>query len=109
MLIFLILYEIPGHIQCQEYLKDLQPKNIKFDINHELPPVEKPKPISNPRYGRADDIEHDDELEESTVRHKKSQRPTLIDIALESSVNEGLTAMRQVYGVIEPNMIRNGR
>lgn len=107
---FLILYEIPSPISTQEYLKELKPKDIKFNFEDELPPVEIPRPIKTYREARTlnDEILEDD-LKEEKKRLQKSQRPTLMDIALEFSVREGLNAMRRLYTEVEPYMVRNGR
>lgn len=105
---FLILYEIPGFIIGQEYLKDLQPKEINFDHEKPLPPVEVPRPIFSQRSGRSEFFEFTDDVGENDTRQQFSRRPTLMDIALESSAREGLSAMRRLYGVIEPDMLKNG-
>ncbi|XP_046806472.1 uncharacterized protein LOC124419812 [Lucilia cuprina] len=107
---FLILYEIPSIINSQEYLKDLKPADIKYISKDELPPVELPRPIVSVRQARALNEEPiDDEYTEDNSRFQKSQRPTLMDIALEVSVREGLSAMRKLYTKVEPDMVKNGR
>lgn len=107
---FLILYEMLLLINTQEYLKDLKPKDFKF-INYEnLPPVELPRPIVPPRATRAlSEESQEDELPETKSRLKKSQRNSLMDVALEISVREGLNAMRKLYTEVEPDMVKNGR
>lgn len=107
---FLILYEIPSLLNAQEYLKDLKPAVIKFISNDELPPVELPRPLVSSRQAKALNEELiEDELTDTKSRLQKSQRPTLMDIALEASVREGLNAMRKLYTQVEPDMVRNGR
>lgn len=108
-LTFLILYELDTFVYTEEYLKNLQPKDIKLNINDELPPVEIPRPILLQRQAKSKskDKEFSGGLEDES-RRQKSQRPTLMDIALEASVREGLNAMRRLYSVVEPDMVKNG-
>ncbi|KAM7360097.1 uncharacterized protein ACRADG_003298 [Cochliomyia hominivorax] len=108
---YLILYEIHPLVNSQEYLKDLKPQDIKFNAENELPPVELPRPMLTQRQSRSlndDSIEEDDLMEEKN-HLQKSQRPTLMDLALELSVREGLNAMRRLYTKVEPDMVKNGQ
>ncbi|KAH8417137.1 hypothetical protein KR222_004376, partial [Zaprionus bogoriensis] len=42
-------------------------------------------------------------------RHTRSRRPTLMDVALQQSVQQGLSAMAQLYGKTQPQMLLNGQ
>ncbi|XP_041675406.1 uncharacterized protein LOC108117525 [Drosophila eugracilis] len=44
-----------------------------------------------------------------TIRNGRSRRPTLMDVALQQSVRQGLDAMAELYGRIQPEMLRNGQ
>lgn len=41
-------------------------------------------------------------------RNGRSHRPTLMDVALQQSVRQGLDAMTELYGRIQPEMLRHG-
>lgn len=41
-------------------------------------------------------------------RKPRSRRPTLMDVALQQSVQQGLNAMAELYGRIQPQMLLNG-
>ncbi|BFF91916.1 uncharacterized protein DMAD_10081 [Drosophila madeirensis] len=54
----------------------------------------------------------DAEIEMGTFqreRNGRSRRPTLMDVALQQSVRQGLDAMAELYGRIQPEMLRNGQ
>ncbi|XP_020817416.1 uncharacterized protein LOC110191036 [Drosophila serrata] len=57
--------------------------------------------------------EQEQELDSKTAfqgqRNGRSQRPTLMDVALQQSVRQGLDAMADLYGRIQPEMLRNGQ
>ncbi|KAH8397673.1 hypothetical protein KR215_004535 [Drosophila sulfurigaster] len=42
-------------------------------------------------------------------RNPRSRRPTLMDVALHQSVQQGLNAMAELYGRIQPQMLLNGQ
>ncbi|XP_062123011.1 chorion peroxidase isoform X2 [Drosophila sulfurigaster albostrigata] len=42
-------------------------------------------------------------------RNPRSRRPTLMDVALQQSVQQGLNAMAELYGRIQPQMLLNGQ
>ncbi|XP_017856625.1 PREDICTED: uncharacterized protein LOC108609330 [Drosophila arizonae] len=42
-------------------------------------------------------------------RRPRSRRPTLMDVALQQSVQQGLNAMADLYGRIQPQMLLNGQ
>ncbi|KQS52308.1 uncharacterized protein Dere_GG11318, isoform C [Drosophila erecta] len=44
-----------------------------------------------------------------STRNGRSRRPTLMDVALQQSVRQGLDAMTELYGRIQPEMLRNGQ
>ncbi|KAI8045290.1 uncharacterized protein LOC128252823 [Drosophila gunungcola] len=44
-----------------------------------------------------------------STRNGRSRRPTLMDVALQQSVREGLDAMAELYGRIQPEMLRTGQ
>lgn len=46
--------------------------------------------------------------EKRQQRAYSSNRPTLMDVALQASAREGLDAMTELYGKIVPDIIRNG-
>ncbi|XP_019891802.1 uncharacterized protein LOC109612290 [Musca domestica] len=109
LLTFLILYEMPCILRAQEYLKELRPKFFNFREDQKLPPVEVPQPLLSHRTGKAEFFNfHDDLMVENDTRQPMSPRPTLMDIVLESSAREGLNAMHHLYGIVEPDMLKNG-
>lgn len=63
------------------------------------PTHELPRPLTPPM-----------ELTDSgyTERNPRSRRPTLMDVALQQSVQQGLNAMAELYGKIQPQMLLNG-
>lgn len=45
---------------------------------------------------------------QQSQRNTRSRRPTLMDVALQQSVQQGLNAMAELYGRIQPQMLLNG-
>ncbi|XP_016981947.2 uncharacterized protein LOC108046634 [Drosophila rhopaloa] len=75
------------------------------------PTKELPRPLI-PLFG----LEEEEELHPEQVeggfqgtRNGRSRRPTLMDVALQQSVRQGLDAMAELYGRIQPEMLRNGQ
>ncbi|XP_030376363.1 uncharacterized protein LOC115625455 [Scaptodrosophila lebanonensis] len=70
------------------------------------PTLELPQPLAT------EELSDWDWLEDSVAisgRNGRSHRPTLMDVALQVSVRQGLDAMAEVYGKIQPDMVRNGQ
>ncbi|KAH8382429.1 hypothetical protein KR009_003508, partial [Drosophila setifemur] len=74
------------------------------------PTKELPRPLT-PLAGEEDALE--DVATFKTAYHGerngRSRRPTLMDVALQQSVRQGLDAMAELYGRIQPEMLRNGQ
>ncbi|KAH8359472.1 hypothetical protein KR093_006956 [Drosophila rubida] len=49
------------------------------------------------------------ELPTESERNPRSRRPTLMDVALLQSVQQGLSAMADLYGRLQPQMLLNGQ
>jgi len=75
------------------------------------PTKELPRPLI-PLHGQEEEEELHPELEAKAafqgMRNGRSRRPTLMDVALQQSVRQGLDAMAELYGRIQPEMLRNG-
>lgn len=105
-----ILIRLFALTNCQEYLKDLKPKDFKYIHNDQLPAVEIPRPIILQRIAKnLNDEQSSEEQRKIENFLQNSERPTLMEIALEISVKQGLNAMRHLYAEVEPNMVKNGR
>ncbi|XP_070851677.1 uncharacterized protein [Drosophila suzukii] len=76
------------------------------------PTKELPRPLI-PLHGQEEEEELHPELEAKAafqgMRNGRSRRPTLMDVALQQSVRQGLDAMAELYGRIQPEMLRNGQ
>ncbi|XP_017058583.1 uncharacterized protein LOC108099526 [Drosophila ficusphila] len=55
------------------------------------------------------ELEEEEPLPFQGTRNGRSRRPTLMDVALQQSVRQGLDAMAELYGRIQPEMLRNGQ
>ncbi|XP_037943323.1 uncharacterized protein LOC119676161 [Teleopsis dalmanni] len=85
-------------------------KNDKdLSINEEKQPInELPKPILINLRNQRDMLAEQEPIEDNVSnREHRSHRPTLMEIALQASVQEGLNAVSQLYHNIEPNIIKN--
>lgn len=75
------------------------------------PTKELPRPLI-PLHDQDQEEELQPELEAKatfqSTRNGRSRRPTLMDVALQQSVRQGLDAMTELYGRIQPEMLRNG-
>nr|ABO52828.1 IP04158p [Drosophila melanogaster] len=76
------------------------------------PTKELPRPLI-PLHDQDQEEELQPELEAKatfqSTRNGRSRRPTLMDVALQQSVRQGLDAMTELYGRIQPEMLRNGQ
>lgn len=75
--------------------------------------VELPKPLllldSRKQTANAFDVEASSAASGKRQQRAYSDRPTLMDVALQASAREGLNAMTELYGKIVPNILRNGK
>ncbi|XP_001964445.3 uncharacterized protein LOC6505694 [Drosophila ananassae] len=72
------------------------------------PTKELPRPLT-PLATEESDTEADPKMKFQKMRNGRSRRPTLMDVALQQSVRQGLDAMAELYGRIQPEMLRNGQ
>jgi len=72
----------------------------ELGANSKPPTQELPRPLTVPR-----ELTVSQDLNK---RNSRSRRPTLMDVALQQSVQQGLNAMADLYGRIQPQMILNG-
>ncbi|XP_018791430.1 PREDICTED: uncharacterized protein LOC108970477 [Bactrocera latifrons] len=74
--------------------------------------VELPKPMllldSRKHVANTSDIEASSAAVGKRQQRAYSNRPTLMDVALQASAREGLNAMTELYGKIVPDILRNG-
>lgn len=79
--------------------KELQWESTSDAGSSKSPTHELPRPLTPPI-----------ELTDSgyAERNPRSRRPTLMDVALQQSVQQGLNAMAELYGKIQPQMLLNG-
>ncbi|XP_070072759.1 uncharacterized protein [Drosophila takahashii] len=70
-------------------------------------------PLARGQDGQEEEEQLHPELEAKAAfqrtRNGRSRRPTLMDVALQQSVRQGLDAMAELYGRIQPEMLRNGQ
>ncbi|XP_050337962.1 uncharacterized protein LOC126764181 [Bactrocera neohumeralis] len=74
--------------------------------------VELPKPLllldSRKQIANTSDVEASSAAAGKRQQRAYSNRPTLMDVALQASAREGLNAMTELYGKIVPDILRNG-
>lgn len=82
----------------QKQKQELQWESTNYAAS-KSPTHELPRPLAPP-------VESTDS--EQVERNPRSRRPTLMDVALQQSVQQGLNAMAELYGKIQPQMLLNG-
>ncbi|KAH8271410.1 hypothetical protein KR018_009138, partial [Drosophila ironensis] len=78
------------------------------NANSKPPTKELPRPLI-PLVEEEDALEAETKMKFQNTRNGRSRRPTLMDVALQQSVRQGLDAMAELYGRIQPEMLRNGQ
>lgn len=77
------------------------------NVSGKPPTKELPRPLT-PLATEENDTEAEPKMKFHKMRNGRSRRPTLMDVALQQSVRQGLDAMAELYGRIQPEMLRNG-
>ncbi|XP_034116420.1 uncharacterized protein LOC117576023 [Drosophila albomicans] len=72
-----------------------------IERNNKLLTDELPRPLTP--------LEELPDNQNQSERNPRSRRPTLMDVALQQSVQQGLNAMAELYGRIQPQMLLNGQ